>query len=418
MSFNNIENIILLDENSISEIENINDNNIVENIDDNNIKNTNLIFDKNIVKDVSLLQYNKIFENDKYGLDSSGSDLCDTSDSDNDTFENYHNPKKHNSKKHNSSSEHSYHHTYKKLSYKQVEHKINKTYFRKNHEYSTSLDILASYLKGQKIIYMESKTYSENKLNSLMMPAMVLSTAATILASIVKNISWGNILLSSVNGIIACLLTVISYFKLDARAESFKISAHQYDKLQSMVEFKSGTILLFPHHNKNMENTLLKTLEDVETKISDIKETNQFIIPRVIRLRYPIIYNTNIFSIIKKIDDIKKRVITNLKNIKNEIRYINKNRSSNEPSENNKQQLVILFKLKKEFLKEILLLNSAFSIVDQMFNQEIENAETIKKNWVRRIFCWKRLMPIKNPLTSNKFISGIMDPYNDNEQTL
>ena len=53
-----------------------------------------------------------------------------------------------------------------------------------------------------------------------------------------------------------------------------------------------------------------------------------------------------------------------------------------------------------------------------MFNQEIENAETIKKNWVRRIFCWKRLMPIKNPLTSNKFISGIMDPYNDNEQTL
>jgi hypothetical protein len=361
-----------------------------------------------MVNDVSSLRYNKIFENDKYGLDnSSGSDLCDTSDSDNDIFDN--------SKKHNLNSEHSHHHIYKKLSYKQVEHKINKTYFRKNHEYSTSLDILASYLKGQKIIYMESKTYSENKLNSLMMPAIILSTAATILASIVKNISWGDILISSVNGIIACLLSVISYFKLDARAESFKISAHQYDKLQSMVEFKSGTILLFPHHNKNMENTLLKTLEDVETKISDIKETNQFIIPRAIRLRYPIIYNTNIFSIIKKIDDIKKRVITNLKNIKNEIRYINKNRLSNEPPEN-KQRLVNLFKLKKEFLKEILLLNSAFSIVDQMFNQEIENAETIKKNWVRRIFCWKRLMPIKNPLTSNKFISGIMDPYNDVEQ--
>jgi hypothetical protein len=42
---------------------------------------------------------------------------------------------------------------YKKLSYKQVENSIDSNL---NHKYSASLDILASYLKGQKIIYMES----------------------------------------------------------------------------------------------------------------------------------------------------------------------------------------------------------------------------------------------------------------------
>ena len=47
---------------------------------------------------------------------------------------------------------------YKKLSFNDVQRQIDKYYTQDTvHRYSSALDILASYLKGQKIIYMESR---------------------------------------------------------------------------------------------------------------------------------------------------------------------------------------------------------------------------------------------------------------------
>ena len=309
--------------------------------------------------------------------------------------------------------------TYKKFTYKEVEAKIYDNYFDKRTGWSSSLDIIGSYLRGQKLIYMESKSYCENKLNRLMMPSIFLSTAATVLSAIVKDYYWGSYLIGSVNAIIAFLLALVNYLKLDAASEAHKITAHQYDKLQTKIEFLSGQTLLFDNTKRD---TIEKELENVKKKIEEIKETNQFIVPKKIRTLYPIMFNTNVFLIIKKIDDITKKKINKIKDLKNEKNYLIEVLKSKESKEKDKKTLTkIEIRIgeceseKKRHEENIVVLKSAFSVIDEMFMKEMENAEKYKSMTIRRwLFCGFGIKEkIKDPRHINKFILDIMNPYRD-----
>ena len=309
---------------------------------------------------------------------------------------------------------------------------------------------------NDRFVEMSGRTREElmsaRSLNMFMMPAILFSTAATVLtAFLTNNYVWGVLFISALNGVIAFLLAVVNYLKLDAASEAHKTSSHQYDKLQSTMEFTSGSILLFSStdvqrleyeleqtsdqdikvelkkqimHKKGEFGQIMKDkLNEVENKIAEIKETNQFVIPRTVRLRYPVIYNTNIFSVIKRIDDLRKKTITDLTTVKNEIRYFTHLKESYETSyltcqttpnhaQNNKLKIIAkiviqLFEKKRNLVNEIILLKSAFYIIDQMFHKEIKDAEEKRSSMF-----WVNIETQKsNPENMNEFIRKLMDPF-------
>ena len=82
----------------------------------------------------------------------------------------------------------------------------------------------------------------------------------------------------------------------------------------------------------------------------------------------------------------------------------------NSSSDDFEEKLAKLFKLKKNTTREVLLLKSAFSVIDQMFHQEIRNAEVKKRRWLP-FWIWKDRKKIIDPHQLNRFVAELMDPF-------
>ena len=73
---------------------------------------------------------------------------------------------------------------YRKITFQCMTEKINASYEPDiSHRYSRALDTLASFVRGHKHMYNESKSYASARLHCLMIPALVLSGIMSVIQS-------------------------------------------------------------------------------------------------------------------------------------------------------------------------------------------------------------------------------------------
>jgi hypothetical protein len=301
-----------------------------------------------------------------------------------------------------------------KLTLDDVKNKIGIDYEVSDiHKYSSALDNIASFIKSQAFVYNEACNYSRFRLNLLMLPCIFLSSLCTVFSNVSKGIPYGSLYIAVVNALVAFLLAIVNYLKLDASSEAHHITSNNFSKLKIILEFSSGEVLLFEnpllqmdgikkkieiwdtaYHTNEEEKTkyiqglyiekervtsklislLQDKIKDIGKKIVEIREINRFAIPKPITIRYPIISNINIFSFIKTIDDYRNNNILKLKYNRNELRFIkSKYRDSTNVSVDDEKRIKELYNIKIDIMNEIKILNSTSNLIDMMFQQEIKN---------------------------------------------
>jgi hypothetical protein len=282
--------------------------------------------------------------------------------------------------------------------YEEIEKSISK-YYNTDNNYYNELDILITYLRGQKNVYIQSKNITQYKLNLLIIPSLVLTTTITIFSPIIYNNShafkWGGVIISILNAIATLFISFSNYFKYESLSEGYLNIANQYDKLETSIELTTNKLYFIDKH-MDQTDLILNRLKHVETKLNELKESSSsnMLVPEYVKTLFPIITHVNIFSFINKTENYKKHLIIQFRDIKNEIKYIEykwKNKGLNIFVEDSletatrakeRKRFQYLIKIKEKTKKELIYYKSTYGFIDEIFTREIKNAESILNSWI------------------------------------
>jgi hypothetical protein len=269
---------------------------------------------------------------------------------------------------------------YTKITYEEVERSLSK-YYDTNNKYSNEIDILITYMKGQKHLYSNANSVTETKLYALMITAITLTTFISVVPPFLPKSEWNLILVCGCNAIATLLLTIIKYLKLETSCNTYTLMANMYDKLENALDFTNNK-LFFIENEVEQNSLVLEKLKEIEFKISETKDLCQILIPDEVKTHYPIIYNTNIFRFIQKMEARRKSLIVQFRDIKNEIRYIlhKWNRANGETETakkiKEKHRLLYLMELKEKKKAELIEYKNTYNQIDEIFMKEIQYAES------------------------------------------
>ncbi len=300
---------------------------------------------------------------------------------------------------------------FKESSFDDIKNSLEKYFDDIENQISNELDILITYMKGQKNLFIESYLVCQKKLNLLMIPAILITAGVTIFAPIFKDEEWSVAIISGLNAVAAMIISIVNYLKLETSTQTFYNTATQFDKLETSLEFVASK-LIFMKNKQEKTKIIFDKFQEVETKIHEIKEWNNLFIPDEIRRIFPIICHINIFSFIKRIESNKELLISRFKDIKNEMKYIIYRANKKHNKMRIQCRMKSLTQQKEKIKEELAHYRNAYSYIDELFTIEIKNAQNF--SFFGRLFFYTRQKLEKcnqnNPVV-DKYIHCLISQY-------
>ena len=317
---------------------------------------------------------------------------------------------------------------YQKLTYEEVELSIRKHYYRD--KYYNELDMLITFVKGQKHVFRQSFYLTQRKVAFLVTPCLIITGSTMIFAPIIQPYNWSGFFLSALNAVLTIFISILNFWNLQFYMMQYSVYSSHFDRLEtSLVLTRNKTFLLDNYKQKT--EIILDKIRETETRMMEMKEDHPVYVPMEVKTQLPNISHIDIFTFIQKIDQNTKKLIIKYKDIKNEIRYIMykwKLRDNNNfihenemdfahehsisimntkkesifidlekrtsKKEHERQRLIFLINQKETIKKEILDNHQKYSYIDKIFAKEIEISENNQNNfwflfWYYIPFCNK-----------------------------
>jgi hypothetical protein len=304
---------------------------------------------------------------------------------------------------------------FKKISYEEIERSLSK-YYDKNNKYSNEVNILITFIRGQKHLYNQSCYITQIKLYSITITALTITSLITVVTPFIQKYWWKIIFVMSGNAITTALITILKYMQYESACNTFTLLSNHYEHYEQSLQITNNK-LVFIKDEAEQTKIVLEKMQEIEFKMRETKELCPVIIPVEVQHTVPVIYQTNIFSLIRKMENHRKTLVLQLKNLKNEIRYImykwnnlptayiaEDDANENTQLQKEKTRLLFLMDQKERVKKELIEYKDYYSQIDDLFMKEIKYADRNKK-------CWKWLCCNRQKIQYNSYTNPVIKEH-------
>jgi hypothetical protein len=173
------------------------------------------------------------------------------------------------------------------------------------------LEILSTFVNGQKEIYLLSKNIMNFRQNFIMFVSIFIGAVASLLS--LKSCDDNSLLIITIlNTIIVLLVGFASVFKFDVKGESYLHISNSYNKLEMHIE--NFTSKLDSIKDKDEKNAVyLEEIKKIEETIGNLKDDDNYTMPYVVFSIYPNLTKINIFKFIQINGHLRNSLIDNSK---------------------------------------------------------------------------------------------------------